>query len=94
MAIKRVLISESVDPCCKKILQDNGIEVTEKSNMSKDELKAQIKDFDALVVRSATKVSADVIEYAGSLKLIGRAGTGVDNVDVEAATKKGIIVMK
>ncbi|KAG7330984.1 hypothetical protein KOW79_004953 [Hemibagrus wyckioides] len=61
--------------------------------MNKDELKAQIKEFDGLVVRSATKVSADVIESAGSLKLIGRAGTGVDNVDVEAATKKGIIVM-
>lgn len=52
------------------------------------------QDFDGLVVRSATKVSADVIDSAGSLKLIGRAGTGVDNVDVEAATKKGIIVMK
>ncbi|XP_053483244.1 D-3-phosphoglycerate dehydrogenase isoform X1 [Ictalurus furcatus] len=93
VAIKRVLISESVDPCCKKILQENGVEVTERTNMNKDELKAQIKDFDGLVVRSATKVSADVIESAGSLKLIGRAGTGVDNVDVEAATKKGIIVM-
>ncbi|TSK92896.1 D-3-phosphoglycerate dehydrogenase [Bagarius yarrelli] len=93
VAIKRVLISDSLDPCCKKILQENGIEVTEKTNLSKDELKAQIKDFDGLLVRSATKVCADVIESAESLKLIGRAGTGVDNVDVEAATKKGIIVM-
>lgn len=43
VAIKRVLISESVDPCCKKILQENGVEVTERTNMNKDELKAQIK---------------------------------------------------
>lgn len=52
------------------------------------------QEFDGLVVRSATKVSADIINAADSLKLIGRAGTGVDNVDVDAATKKGIIVMK
>ncbi|XP_066497030.1 D-3-phosphoglycerate dehydrogenase [Hoplias malabaricus] len=93
VSIKRVLISESVDPRCKTILQENGIEVTERPNMSKDELIAQIKDFDGLVVRSATKVTADVICAARSLKVIGRAGTGVDNVDVDVATKKGIIVM-
>lgn len=61
--------------------------------MKKDELIAEIKDYDGLVVRSATKVTADIIEAAGNLKIIGRAGTGVDNVDVDAATKKGIIVM-
>lgn len=52
------------------------------------------QDYDGLVVRSATKVTADVINAADNLKIIGRAGTGVDNVDVDAATKKGIIVMK
>uniref|UniRef100_A0A673WGL3 phosphoglycerate dehydrogenase n=1 Tax=Salmo trutta TaxID=8032 RepID=A0A673WGL3_SALTR len=93
ISIKRILISESVDPCCKKILQENGIQVTEKQNMSKDDLIAEIKDYDGLVVRSATKVTADVINAAGNLKIIGRAGTGVDNVDVDAATIKGIIVM-
>ncbi|KAI4873055.1 hypothetical protein NFI96_025481 [Prochilodus magdalenae] len=93
VSVRRVLISESVDPCCKTILQENGIEVTERQNMSKDELIAQIKDYDGLVVRSATKVTADVIDAASSLKVIGRAGTGVDNVDVDVATKKGIIVM-
>uniref|UniRef100_A0A4W5QMR5 Phosphoglycerate dehydrogenase n=1 Tax=Hucho hucho TaxID=62062 RepID=A0A4W5QMR5_9TELE len=93
ISIKRILISESVDPCCKKILQENGIQVTEKQNMSKDDLIAEIKDYDGLVVRSATKVTADVINEAGNLQIIGRAGTGVDNVDVDAATKKGIIVM-
>uniref|UniRef100_A0A8C7FM99 D-3-phosphoglycerate dehydrogenase n=1 Tax=Oncorhynchus kisutch TaxID=8019 RepID=A0A8C7FM99_ONCKI len=93
ISIKRILISESVDPCCKKILQENGIQVTEKQNMSKDDLIAEIKDYDGLVVRSATKVTADVINATGNLQIIGRAGTGVDNVDVDAATKKGIIVM-
>ncbi|KAL7865478.1 hypothetical protein SRHO_G00107250 [Serrasalmus rhombeus] len=93
VSIRRVLISESVDPSCKTILQENGIEVTERQNMSKDELIAQIKDYDGLIVRSATKVTADVIGAASSLKVIGRAGTGVDNVDVDVATKKGIIVM-
>uniref|UniRef100_A0A668AQR2 phosphoglycerate dehydrogenase n=1 Tax=Myripristis murdjan TaxID=586833 RepID=A0A668AQR2_9TELE len=93
VSIKSVLISESVDPCCKKILEENGIRVTEKPNMKKDDLIAEIKDYDGLVVRSATKVTADVINAASNLKIVGRAGTGVDNVDVDAATKKGIIVM-
>lgn len=53
-----------------------------------------LQNYDGLVVRSATKVTADVINAADNLKIIGRAGTGVDNVDVDAATKKGIIVMK
>lgn len=52
------------------------------------------QDYDGLVVRSATKVTAEVINAADNLKIIGRAGTGVDNVDVDSATKKGIIVMK
>uniref|UniRef100_UPI0037E83087 D-3-phosphoglycerate dehydrogenase n=1 Tax=Semicossyphus pulcher TaxID=241346 RepID=UPI0037E83087 len=93
ISIKTVLISESVDPRCRAILEENGIRVTEKQNMKKDELIAEIKDYDGLVVRSATKVTADVIDAADNLKIIGRAGTGVDNVDVDAATKKGIIVM-
>ncbi|XP_028249554.1 D-3-phosphoglycerate dehydrogenase [Parambassis ranga] len=93
VSIKTVLISESVDPRCRAILEENGIRVTEKQNMKKDELLAEIKDYDGLVVRSATKVTADVINAANNLKIIGRAGTGVDNVDVDAATKKGIIVM-
>ncbi|XP_047457942.1 D-3-phosphoglycerate dehydrogenase [Mugil cephalus] len=93
ICVKTVLISESVDPRCRAILEENGIRVTEKQNMKKDELMAEIKDYDGLVVRSATKVTADIISAADSLKIIGRAGTGVDNVDVDAATKKGIIVM-
>ncbi|KAK2906100.1 D-3-phosphoglycerate dehydrogenase [Channa argus] len=93
ISIKTILISESVDPRCRKILEENGIRVTEKQNMKKDELIAEIKEYDGLVVRSATKVTADVIDASANLKIIGRAGTGVDNVDVDAATRKGIIVM-
>uniref|UniRef100_H3DHP8 D-3-phosphoglycerate dehydrogenase n=1 Tax=Tetraodon nigroviridis TaxID=99883 RepID=H3DHP8_TETNG len=93
ISIKTVLISESVDPRCRSILEQHGIRVTERQNMKKDELIAEIKSYDGLVVRSATKVTADVIDAADNLKIIGRAGTGVDNVDVDAATKKGIIVM-
>ncbi|XP_028821145.1 D-3-phosphoglycerate dehydrogenase-like [Denticeps clupeoides] len=93
VSIQRVLISESVDPRCRSILQENGIEVTERQNMSKDELLAEIKNYDGLIVRSATKVTAEVVRAAGALKIIGRAGTGVDNVDVDAATKNGVIVM-
>lgn len=93
ICIQSVLISESVDPGCKAILEENGIRVTEKQNMTKEGLIAEIKNYDGLVVRSATKVTADIINAAANLKIIGRAGTGVDNVDVDAATKKGIIVM-
>uniref|UniRef100_A0A8C1U0R8 D-isomer specific 2-hydroxyacid dehydrogenase catalytic domain-containing protein n=1 Tax=Cyprinus carpio TaxID=7962 RepID=A0A8C1U0R8_CYPCA len=90
VSVKRVLISESVDPCCKTILQENGIEVTQKQQMTKEELIAEIQV--TLIVRSATKVTADVVNAGSNLKIIGRAGTGVDNVDVDAATKRGIIL--
>uniref|UniRef100_A0A8C5F446 D-3-phosphoglycerate dehydrogenase n=1 Tax=Gadus morhua TaxID=8049 RepID=A0A8C5F446_GADMO len=88
-----ILISESVDPCCKKVLEENGIQVTEKLNLTKEDLISEIKNYDGLVVRSSTKVTADIINAASNLKIIGRAGTGVDNVDVDAATKHGVIVM-
>nr|XP_020668838.1 D-3-phosphoglycerate dehydrogenase [Pogona vitticeps] len=91
--LTKVLISDSLDPCCKQILQAAGIRVLEKANLSKEQLLAEIKDCDGLIVRSATKVTADIINAAEKLQVIGRAGTGVDNVDVEAATRKGILVM-
>jgi D-3-phosphoglycerate dehydrogenase len=64
-----------------------------KYDLSAEELKTSIKKYDALIVRSATKVSADVINAADNLKFIGRAGVGLDNVDLKAATQKGIVVM-
>ncbi|XP_042318081.1 D-3-phosphoglycerate dehydrogenase [Sceloporus undulatus] len=91
--LSKVLISDSLDPCCKQILQAAGIAVLEKIGLSKEQLLHEIKDYDGLIVRSATKVTADIINAAEKLQVIGRAGTGVDNVDVEAATRKGILVM-
>uniref|UniRef100_A0A8C6EJV9 D-3-phosphoglycerate dehydrogenase n=1 Tax=Microcebus murinus TaxID=30608 RepID=A0A8C6EJV9_MICMU len=91
--LRKVLISDSLDPCCRKILQDGGLQVVEKQNLSKEELIAELQDCEGLIVRSATKVTADVISAAENLQVVGRAGTGVDNVDLEAATRKGILVM-
>lgn len=91
--LRKVLISDSLDPCCRKILQDGGLEVVERQNLSKEELIAELQDCEGLIVRSATKVTADVINAAEKLQVVGRAGTGVDNVDLEAATRKGILVM-
>ncbi len=89
----KVLITDGVDAQCGQILAQNGFDVTEKPKISKEELKEIIGGFDKLIVRSATKVTAEIIEHGTNLKLIGRAGAGVDNIDIEAATRNGIIVM-
>uniref|UniRef100_A0AC11AR49 Phosphoglycerate dehydrogenase n=1 Tax=Ovis aries TaxID=9940 RepID=A0AC11AR49_SHEEP len=91
--LRKVLISDSLDPCCRKILQDGGLQVVEKQNLSKEELIAELQDCEGLIVRSATKVTSDIINAAEKLQVVGRAGTGVDNVDLGAATRKGILVM-
>ncbi|XP_063791531.1 D-3-phosphoglycerate dehydrogenase [Pseudophryne corroboree] len=92
--IRRVLISDSLAPACVQILRtQGGIEVTECPGLTPQELISKIPDYDGLIVRSATKVSSDVLTAGTRLKVVGRAGTGVDNVDVDAATKNGIIVM-
>ena len=88
----RVLVSDSLaEEGVRKL--ESGAEVDVITNLSPEELVKKIKDYDALVIRSGTKVTAEVINAAENLKVIGRAGVGVDNVDVEAATKKGIIVL-
>ncbi len=90
----KVLISDNLSPTGVEILQkEEGIEADLKVGMTKEELIAVIPEYHGLLVRSATKVTADVIEAATNLKVIGRAGIGVDNIDLEAAGKKGIIVM-
>jgi D-3-phosphoglycerate dehydrogenase / 2-oxoglutarate reductase len=91
----RVLISDALSPAAIQIFKDRGIEVDFQPNLGKDKdkLAALIGAFDGLAVRSATKVTAKLIERADRLKVIGRAGIGVDNVDIPAATAKGIIVM-
>jgi D-3-phosphoglycerate dehydrogenase / 2-oxoglutarate reductase len=89
----KVLISDQMDPRAAEVFRANGVEVDEKPGLSKEELKAIISDYDGLAVRSATKVTGDVLDAARSLKVIGRAGIGVDNVDIPAATARGIVVM-
>lgn len=89
----KVLISDSLSPAAVKIFQDRGVEVEQKVGLKPDEIKAIIGNYDGLAIRSATKVIADLIAAAKNLKVIGRAGIGVDNVDVPAATARGIVVM-
>ena len=91
----RVLISDALSPAAVQIFKDRGIEVDFQPNLGKDKdkLAAIIGDFDGLAIRSATKVTAKLLAGATRLKVIGRAGIGVDNVDIPAATGRGIIVM-
>src|SRR5437868_6311157 len=89
----KVLISDQMDPKAAEIFRANGVEVDEKPGLTKDELKAIIGDYDGLAIRSATKVTADLLEAAPNLKVVGRAGIGVDNVDIPAATARGVVVM-
>ncbi len=89
----RVLISDKLSPRAEKILTARGIEVDVKTGLEKAELAKIIGQYDGLAVRSATKASEKIIAQADKLKVIGRAGIGVDNIDIAAATARGIIVM-
>jgi|UniRef100_A0A7V6A446 D-3-phosphoglycerate dehydrogenase len=90
----KVLISDNLHKAGVAILEQHpNIEVDFRPGLSPEELKEAIKDADALAIRSATKVTAELIQHAPLLKVIGRAGTGLDNVDIQAASKRGIVVM-
>jgi D-3-phosphoglycerate dehydrogenase len=89
----RVLISDDLSPRAVAIFKERGIDTLVNTKLTPDELKKIIGEFDGLAVRSATKVTKAVLEYATKLKVIGRAGIGVDNIDVPAATSRGIVVM-
>ncbi|MFA4842523.1 MAG: phosphoglycerate dehydrogenase, partial [Candidatus Omnitrophota bacterium] len=90
----KILVSDPLSQEGLKILKEaKEFQVDVKTELKPGELKGLIKDYDALIVRSATKVTKDIILAADKLKVIGRAGVGLDNVDLEAATQKGIIVM-
>jgi len=89
----KVLISDSLSSAAVKIFEERGLEVDFKTGMTPDELIACIADYDGLAVRSATKVTKDVFAAANNLKVVGRAGIGVDNIDVEEATSRGVVVM-
>lgn len=89
----KVLISDPIAPQGIEILKDAGFEVVEKTGLSSEELAKIISDYDGIIVRSATKVTKEVIEAGNNLKVIGRAGIGLDNVDQETAKNKGVKVV-
>jgi D-3-phosphoglycerate dehydrogenase len=89
----RVLIADKLSPAAVQIFAERGLEADTKTGLSKDELIAVIDGYDGLAVRSATKVDKDVLAAAKNLKVIGRAGIGVDNIDVPSATGAGVVVM-
>ena len=90
----RILVSDTLSEAGLAILKNaQGVEVVYKPGLKEAELAATIPGFDGLVIRSGSKVTAKVIEAAKGLKVIGRAGIGVDNVDVPAASLHGIVVM-
>ena len=89
----KVLISDKIAPDAVEIFKERGVDVDYKPGLSPDELLAIIGDYDGLAIRSATKVTDEVLAKATKLRAVGRAGIGVDNVDVKAATKAGVVVM-
>ena len=89
----RVLISDKMSPLAEAKFKERGIDVDYKPGMSKEELLACIGDYNGLAIRSATRPDAEVMAAAKNLKVIGRAGIGVDNVDLTAASGAGVIVM-
>src|ERR687891_1329188 len=95
MTKPKVLISDALSPAAVQIFKDRGIEVDFQPNLGKDKdkLAEVIGGYDGLAIRSATKATAKILDKAKRLKVIGRAGIGVDNVEIPAATAKGIIVM-
>src|SRR5512140_3457607 len=90
---RRVLIADPVDPQCEEIFREAGFDVDVRTGLAPDALIEAIGGFDALIVRSQTQVSAAVLEAGKRLKVVGRAGAGVDNIDVATATRQGVLVM-
>jgi D-3-phosphoglycerate dehydrogenase / 2-oxoglutarate reductase len=88
----KVLVKEKIGESGVQLLRDAGLDVELGIDWEQDELERRIGDFDGILIRSATQLDADLLAKAGRLKAVGRAGVGVDNVDVEAATKRGVVV--
>ena len=89
----KVLIADQMSPRAAEVFRSRGIEVIEKPGLKPDELKAALQGVDGLAVRSATKVTKDAMAACDKLSVVGRAGVGIDNVDLDAATARGIVVM-
>ncbi len=88
-----VLLLDNVDPVCKHVFEQRGIKAVQPGTLTLEELNACIGEYDGLVVRSATRVTPELLQHAPKLKVIGRAGVGVDNIDIPASTAKGVLVM-
>ena len=93
MTKPRVLVSDKMDPNAAKIFEERGCQVDVITGESPEQLIARIGDYDGLAIRSSTKVTKAVLDAAKNLKVIGRAGIGVDNVDIPAASAQGVVVM-
>ena len=93
MTKPRVLISDKMDPNAAKIFEERGCQIDVITGKTPEELKAMIGQYDGLAIRSSTKVTKEILDAATNLKVIGRAGIGVDNVDIPAASAKGVVVM-
>ncbi|NQZ47899.1 MAG: phosphoglycerate dehydrogenase, partial [Erythrobacter sp.] len=93
MSKPKVLISDKMDPNAARIFEERGCEVDVITGESPEELKARIGEYHGLAIRSSTKVTPDILDAATNLKVIGRAGIGVDNVDIPYASGKGVVVM-
>ena len=89
----RVLIADKLSPAAINIFKQRGVDVDVKTGLSKDELLKIVDQYDGIAIRSATKIDKDVVAAAKALKVVGRAGIGVDNVDIPAATAAGVVVM-
>jgi D-3-phosphoglycerate dehydrogenase / 2-oxoglutarate reductase len=89
----KVLISDKMDPNAARIFEERGCDVDVITGETPEQLIARIGEYDGLAIRSTTKVTKDVLDAATNLKVVGRAGIGVDNVDIPAASAKGIVVM-
>src|SRR6202050_916140 len=89
----KVLISDKLSPASVDIFRRRGIDVDLKPGLAPAELRAIIADYDGLAIRSATKVTKELLDAATSLKVVGRARIGVDNVDIRSATARGVVVM-
>src|ERR1700750_2534831 len=89
----KVLIADKLSPAAVAIFKERGVEADVKTGLTKEELIKIVDQYDGIAIRSATKITADVIAAAKKLKVVGRAGIGVDNVDIPAATGAGVIVM-
>ncbi len=89
----KVLISDKLSPAAVEIFRRRGIDVDLKTGLTPAELRAIIPAYDGLAIRSATKVTKELLDAATNLKVVGRAGIGVDNVDIRSATARGVVVM-